>query len=44
MMKIIVTGNTVIPTLLTAAKDLELAVPLDPKRLVLVTSHRQEFW
>src|SRR3546814_12903657 len=28
---------------MTAAKDLELAVPLDPtKRLVLVTSHRRE--
>lgn len=42
--EIIVTGNTVIDALLmTAAKDLELAVPLDPtKRLVLVTSHRRE--
>ena len=41
---IIVTGNTVIDALLmTAAKDLELAVPLDAeKRLVLVTSHRRE--
>ena len=42
--EIIVTGNTVIDALLmTAAKDLELAVPLDfTKRLVLVTSHRRE--
>ena len=42
--EIIVTGNTVIDALLmTAAKDLELAVPLDAeKRLVLVTSHRRE--
>ena len=42
--EIIVTGNTVIDALLmTASKDLELAVPLDPtKRLVLVTSHRRE--
>ena len=42
--EIFVTGNTVIDALLmTAAKDLELAVPLDPaKRLVLVTSHRRE--
>lgn len=42
--EIIVTGNTVIDALLmSAAKDLELAVPLDPaKRLVLVTSHRRE--
>jgi len=42
--EIIVTGNTVIDALLmTAAQDLELAVPLDPaKRLVLVTSHRRE--
>lgn len=42
--KIIVTGNTVIDALLTtAAKDLELAVPLHAsKRLVLVTSHRRE--
>lgn len=41
---IIVTGNTVIDALLmTAAKDLEFAVPLDSaKRLVLVTSHRRE--
>lgn len=41
---IIVTGNTVIDALLaTAAKDLNLSVPLDPaKRLVLVTSHRRE--
>ena len=42
--EIIVTGNTVIDALLmTAAKDLELPLPLDPrKRLVLVTSHRRE--
>jgi UDP-N-acetylglucosamine 2-epimerase (non-hydrolysing) len=42
--EIIVTGNTVIDALLmTAAKDLKLAIPLDPaKRLVLVTSHRRE--
>lgn len=42
--EIIVTGNTVIDALLmTASKDLELAVSLDPtKRLVLVTSHRRE--
>lgn len=42
--EIIVTGNTVIDALLkTAAKDLSLAVELDPnKRLVLVTSHRRE--
>lgn len=42
--EIFVTGNTVIDALLmTAAKDLELAVPLDPvKRLILVTSHRRE--
>lgn len=42
--EIIVTGNTVIDALLmTAAKELELAFPLDPtKRLVLVTSHRRE--
>lgn len=42
--EIIVTGNTVIDALLmTASKDLELAVTLDPtKRLVLVTSHRRE--
>lgn len=41
---IIVTGNTVIDALLmTAAKDLELAVTLDDsRRLVLVTSHRRE--
>lgn len=41
---IIVTGNTVIDALLmTAAKDLELGIELDPgKRLVLVTSHRRE--
>ena len=42
--EIIVTGNTVIDALLkTAAKDLTMAVELDPgKRLVLVTSHRRE--
>jgi UDP-N-acetylglucosamine 2-epimerase (non-hydrolysing) len=42
--KIIVTGNTVIDALLmTVAKNLELTVPLDPaKRLVLITSHRRE--
>ena len=42
--EIIVTGNTVIDALLmAAAKDPELAVPLDPaKKLVLVTSHRRE--
>lgn len=42
--EIIVTGNSVIDALLmTAAKDLEFAVPLDSaKRLVLVTSHRRE--
>ena len=42
--QIIVTGNTVIDALLfTVTKDLELSVPLDPaKRLVLVTSHRRE--
>lgn len=41
---IVVTGNTVIDALLmTAAKDLELGIELDPeKRLVLVTSHRRE--
>lgn len=41
---IIVTGNTVIDALLmTAAKDLELKIALDPaKRLVLITSHRRE--
>jgi UDP-N-acetylglucosamine 2-epimerase (non-hydrolysing) len=41
---IFVTGNSVIDALLmTAAKDLELAVPLNPdKHLVLVTSHRRE--
>ncbi|PAT39475.1 UDP-N-acetylglucosamine 2-epimerase (non-hydrolyzing) [Vandammella animalimorsus] len=41
---IVVTGNTVIDALLiTASKELELAVPLDSdKRLVLVTSHRRE--
>lgn len=39
-----VTGNTVIDALLmTAARDLEVGVQLDPtKRLVLVTSHRRE--
>lgn len=42
--KIVVTGNTVIDALLmTAARDLDLGVDLDPnKRLVLVTSHRRE--
>nr|WP_275250685.1 UDP-N-acetylglucosamine 2-epimerase (non-hydrolyzing) [Vandammella animalimorsus] len=42
--EIVVTGNTVIDALLiTASKELELAVPLDAdKRLVLVTSHRRE--
>lgn len=41
---IFVTGNTVIDALLmTAAKDLDLGIDLDPaKRLVLVTSHRRE--
>lgn len=41
---IVVTGNTVIDALLmTAAKDLELGIDLDPeKRLVLITSHRRE--
>ena len=41
---ITVTGNTVIDALLmAAAKDLEIGVPMDPeKRLVLVTSHRRE--
>lgn len=39
-----VTGNTVIDALLlTAAKNVEIGVPLDPaRRLVLVTSHRRE--
>jgi UDP-N-acetylglucosamine 2-epimerase (non-hydrolysing) len=41
---IVVTGNTVIDALLmTAAKELELGIDLDPeKRLVLITSHRRE--
>lgn len=41
---ILVTGNTVIDALLmTAARDLELGIDLDPdKRMVLVTSHRRE--
>lgn len=41
---ILVTGNTVIDALLmTAARDLELGVDIDPaKRVVLVTSHRRE--
>lgn len=41
---IVVTGNTVIDALLmTAAKDLDLGIVLDPKkRLVLITSHRRE--
>lgn len=42
--EIVVTGNTVIDALLmTAAKDFELPILLDPsRRLVLVTSHRRE--
>lgn len=42
--EIVVTGNTVIDALLmTAAKDLEIGIELDPgKRLVLITSHRRE--
>lgn len=42
--EITVTGNTVIDALLiAAARDLELPIPLDPvKRLVLITSHRRE--
>lgn len=42
--EIVVAGNTVIDALLMiAAKDLEITVPLDPtKRLILVTSHRRE--
>lgn len=41
---IVVTGNTVIDALLmTAAKELELGIELDPKkRLILITSHRRE--
>ncbi|WP_206430370.1 non-hydrolyzing UDP-N-acetylglucosamine 2-epimerase [Pseudomonas chlororaphis] len=41
---VIMTGNTVIDALLmTASKELDLGVQLDPeKRLVLVTSHRRE--
>ena len=41
---VLVTGNTVIDALLmTAAKDLDLGIELDPKkRLVLITSHRRE--
>jgi UDP-N-acetylglucosamine 2-epimerase (non-hydrolysing) len=41
---ITVTGNTVIDALLmTASKDLELAIDIDPsKRLILITSHRRE--
>lgn len=41
---ITVTGNTVIDALLmTSAKNLEIGVPIDPeKRLILVTSHRRE--
>ena len=41
---IIVTGNTVIDALfMTAAKDLDLGIELDPeKRLILITSHRRE--
>lgn len=42
--QIVVTGNTVIDALLmTAAKDLDIGIDLDPeRRLVLVTSHRRE--
>ncbi len=43
--EIVVTGNTVIDALLMTAakKDLEIGIPLDPhRRLVLVTSHRRE--
>lgn len=42
--EIIVTGNTVIDALLmTASRDLELPITLDPsRRLILVTSHRRE--
>lgn len=42
--EIFVTGNTVIDALMmTAAKDLELPIPLHPeKKLILVTSHRRE--
>lgn len=42
--EIIVTGNTVIDALLmTAKKDIELPVAIDPgRRVVLVTSHRRE--
>lgn len=41
---IIVTGNTVIDALLmTAERELELGIALDPaRRLVLITSHRRE--
>lgn len=41
---IVVTGNTVIDALLmTAAKELELGIELDPRRrLILITSHRRE--
>lgn len=41
---IVVTGNTVIDALfLTAAKDLEIGIDLNPdRRLVLVTAHRRE--
>lgn len=41
---IVVTGNTVIDSLLmTASRDLELGMDLDPdRRMVLVTSHRRE--
>jgi len=41
---IVVTGNTVIDALLmTAARDVEVGIPLnDKRRLVLVTSHRRE--
>jgi UDP-N-acetylglucosamine 2-epimerase (non-hydrolysing) len=42
--KVMVTGNTVIDALLmTAAKDIDVGIPLDAsKRLLLVTSHRRE--
>lgn len=42
--KIVLTGNTVIDALLmTAAKDIELDIKLEPnRRLILVTSHRRE--
>jgi len=42
--RIIVTGNTVIDALLlTAQRDVDLGVPIEPsRRLVLVTAHRRE--